>query len=265
MNIEKLLNIMAALRAPESGCPWDRAQDFKSIASFTIEEAYEVADAIERRAFDELKDELGDLLFQVVFHAQMAKECDAFDFKDVVDAICAKMIRRHPHVFAGERMADAEAQLQAWESLKATERAEKAKAEGRTLSALDGVAKSLPASQRALKLQKRAARVGFDWDDPADVLAKVSEELGEVEQAYKNVEGDARVLEELGDLFFTCINLSRKLGHDPEDAMASANRKFERRFKRIEAFLAKDGRGPEQSDLEEMEHLWQRAKSEEEA
>ena len=246
---------MARLRDPERGCPWDLEQSFATIAPYTVEEAYEVADAIERGDLHDLKDELGDLLLQVVFHARMAEEQGVFGFEDVVGAICDKMIRRHPHVFAEAAYRDVGEQNLAWESIKAEERA----AKGRAESVLDDVPAGLPALTRAVKLTRRAGRVGFDWPDPPAVLDKLHEEVAELE--VEIAAGDhAKAREELGDLLFVCANLARKLDLDPEDALRAANAKFIRRFGHIERSLAADGRKPEQSTLEEMEALWVEAK-----
>lgn len=258
-SLDRLLEIMARLRQPEGGCPWDVEQDFASVAPFTIEEAHEVADAIARGDMAGLADELGDLLFQVVFHAQMAREAGHFDFDDVVTGITDKMVRRHPHVFGDATVEDADAQTRAWEEHKAAEREAAAWAEGRMPSALDGVARGIPALMRAVKLQKRAARVGFDWSDVADVAAKVREELAELEAA----ERPDHAAEEAGDLLFAAANLARFRGIDPESALRDANAKFERRFRRVESLLAAAGRRPEDSDLAEMDRLWDRAKAEE--
>ncbi len=250
-NIDALLAIMARLRTPEGGCPWDLEQDFKTIAPYTVEEAYEVADAIEREAYGELKDELGDLLFQVVFHARMAEEESRFAFADVVEAICAKMIRRHPHVFEAEDGRDADDQIRLWEEMKAAERA----AKGQT-SVLDDVPVGLPGLTRAVKLGKRAARVGFDWGAAADVLAKIEEESQELAEAADS--GDARHMEEeFGDLLFNMGNLARKLDIDPEAALRRANEKFRTRFNYIEEKL---GERLGEADLDEMDALWNEAK-----
>jgi ATP diphosphatase len=252
-DISTLLEIMALLRDPERGCPWDREQDFGTIAPYTIEEAYEVADAIDRDDLQALREELGDLLLQVVFHAQMARELSAFDFGDVVAAICEKMIRRHPHVFAGETVADAEAQRDAWEGLKERER-------GSDSSVLDGVGLALPALMRAEKLGKRAGRVGFDWEDLGGVVAKVREELEEVEAA--SATGDpARRREEVGDLLFTVVNLARHLKVDPEEALRVANGKFETRFRRVETAVRDSGRNWDSFTPAELDALWQAAKA----
>lgn len=258
--IDELLEVMARLRDPEGGCPWDLEQDFASIAPYTIEEVYEVVEAIEAGDRAALKDELGDLLFQVVFHSRLAEEEGSFAFDDVARAITGKMIRRHPHVFGDASVAGAAAQTAAWEAQKAEERA--ARASG---GALDGVTATLPAQTRALKLQARAARVGFDWKRPAEVIAKIEEEIGELQAELAAGADPGRVEDELGDLMFACVNLARKLAVDPEGALRRANRKFERRFRAIERALAAEGRSPAQSDLAEMEALWQRAKASEAA
>lgn len=251
----RLIGIMAALRDPATGCPWDIEQDFASIAPYTIEEAHEVADAIHRKAWDELPGELGDLLLQVVFHAQMASEAGMFDFADVARAISDKLVARHPHVFGDEsRDKSAAQQVRDWEAIKATERAARAER-----GALDGVALGLPALTRAIKLQNRAARVGFDWPATDQVLDKLAEETAELVAARDS--GDAAHLaEEMGDLLFVVANLARHLNIDPEEALRAANAKFTRRFQSIEAALARDGRRPEESDLAEMDALWEAAK-----
>jgi len=261
----RLLEIMARLRDPDRGCAWDLQQTFATIAPYTVEEAYEVVDAIERGDLDDLKDELGDLLLQVVFHARIAEEQGAFAFADVAEAICDKMIRRHPHVFAETVYRDVGEQTLAWESLKAEERAAKGRAAKRqVVGVLDDVPPGLPALTRAVKLTKRAGRVGFDWPDPPAVLEKLHEEIAELE--VEIAAGDrAKAREELGDLLFVCANLARKLDLDPEDALRAANAKFIRRFGHIERSLAADGRKPEQSTLEEMEALWVEAKRAEKA
>jgi ATP diphosphatase len=259
--IERLLEIMTTLRDPDRGCPWDREQTFATIAPFTIEEAYEVADAIDRDDMDELRDELGDLLFQVVFYAQMAKEAGHFDFSAVVEAIAAKLTRRHPHVFADARVGNAAQQSEEWERHKAAERA--AKAATGSPSVLDGVSVALPALSRAVKLQRRAARVGFDWRELSEVLDKVAEELEEVRVEVAADAGRERLSHEIGDLLLASSNLARFAGIDPESALREANGRFERRFRRIEDWLAEQGRDPERSNLAEMEQLWRRAKEEE--
>jgi tetrapyrrole methylase family protein/MazG family protein/ATP diphosphatase len=254
----RLIEIMARLRDPAGGCPWDLEQTFATIAPYTIEEAYEVADAIERGDMAELEEELGDLLLQVVYHARMAEEAGAFDFAAVARAVCDKMVRRHPHVFGPEEVADAAAQTERWEAIKAQERARKG--QGSPTGALDGVPLALPALTRAAKLTRRAGRVGFDWPSCVEVLAKLREELGELEAEIEA--GDAqKAREELGDLLFVCANLARKLDVEPEEALRGANAKFVRRFRHIEARLAQLGRSPEQSDLPEMDALWNEAKA----
>ncbi|WP_417723688.1 nucleoside triphosphate pyrophosphohydrolase [Salipiger sp.] len=248
----RLLEIMRRLRDPRTGCPWDIEQDFATIAPYTIEEAYEVADAIEREAWDELKGELGDLLFQSVFHAQMASERGYFTFDEVADTMSDKMVARHPHVFGDEsRDKSAEQQTLDWETIKAAERASRAER-----GVLDGVAMGLPALMRAVKLQKRAARVGFDWPSTDEVIDKIVEEAQELREAD---DPDHRA-EEFGDLLFVMANLARHLDIDPEAALRGANAKFTRRFRSIEAALAADGRRPEDSDLAEMDALWDAAK-----
>ncbi|MAU41987.1 MAG: nucleoside triphosphate pyrophosphohydrolase [Kordiimonas sp.] len=266
-NISHLLNIMARLRNPEGGCAWDLQQTFDSIAPYTIEEAYEVADAIEKKDMDGLKDELGDLLLQVVFHAQMAKEKGYFDFNDVVDAISDKMVRRHPHVFSGEEQRDAEAQSNAWETQKAQERAAKNQHQDTPLSALDDLTHGLPALMRAVKLQKRAARVGFDWPEISQVLDKLQEELGELSEEIvtrsQNGANEDRILDEFGDVLFVYANLARHLNIDPEAALRSTNWKFERRFRAIEQYLWSKGRRPEDCSLAELDQIWNTVKAEE--
>ena len=257
--LARLLEIMRRLRAPD-GCPWDREQDFASIAPYTIEEAYEVADAIGRGDFDDLRDELGDLLFQVVFHARMAEEAGRFDFRAVVDAICEKMTRRHPHVFGEASIVDAQAQALAWERMKAAERAARQpQGDG---SALAGIARGLPEWQRAVKLQARAARVGFDWPGPGPVLEKLHEEIEEVRAEFSS--GDrARLQDEIGDILFVCANLARHAEVDVGAALRGANAKFERRFRRMEALASADGRELSSLPLQEQDGYWNRAKAEE--
>ena len=257
VGMTKLRAIMAALRHPVTGCPWDLEQTFATIAPYTIEEAHEVADAIERQAWGELPGELGDLLFQSVFHAQMAEEAGLFTFDDVVEAINAKMIARHPHVFGTEsNQKSAEQQTKDWEALKASERG--------SARVLDGVAMGLPALMRAVKLQKRAARVGFDWPSTDEVLGKLREEMEELVEARESL-GPEEVAEEFGDLLFVMANLARHMGVDPEAALRGANAKFTRRFQRIEDWLAEAGKRPSDSDLAEMDALWNRAKAEDKA
>ncbi|WP_235933335.1 nucleoside triphosphate pyrophosphohydrolase [Paragemmobacter ruber] len=255
--MDRLLAIMRRLRDPETGCPWDIAQDFASIAPYTIEEAHEVADVIARQAWGELRLELGDLLLQTVYHAQMAEEAGLFGFADVVAAISDKMVARHPHVFGQEsRDKSAAQQTEDWERIKAAERG--------PARVLDGVALGLPALTRAVKLQKRAARVGFDWPSTDEVVAKIAEEAAELVEARDRLT-EAEVAEEFGDLLFVMANLARHLKVDPEAALRAANAKFTRRFGRIEDWLADAGKTPEQSDLAEMDALWNRAKAEEKA
>lgn len=253
--VQRLLDIMRRLRDPREGCPWDLKQDFQSIAPYTIEEAYEVADAIERKAWNELRSELGDLLLQVVFHAQMASERGLFTFEDVVNAINDKMVRRHPHVFAGAMVRDAEQQTREWEAHKRAER-------GAHASLLDDVPRALPALARAEKLQMRAAAVGFDWNSAADVLPAVVAELAELEQAMAWAEARDQIRHELGDLFFTCTNLARHLQIDADGALRGANERFERRFRRMELLLRESGEDIDEAGLERLDELWQRAKSE---
>ena len=255
--IEELLEIMRRLRDPETGCPWDRKQDFSTIAPYTVEEAYEVADAIEHGDLEELKGELGDLLFQVVFHARMAEEQGAFAFEDVVDAIVEKMLRRHPHVFGDVEAGDDEALREAWEAEKERERRRR----GEPSSVLDGVARALPALVRADKLQKRAARVGFDWPDAETCLPKVEEELEELKEAMASGDRKGRV-HEAGDLLFAVVNLVRLLGLDPEQVLRRANDRFELRFRTMEKQLEEAGTDPRGLDLDAWEEAWLRAKEE---
>ncbi len=259
----RLVEIMSRLRTPGSGCPWDLEQDFSTIAPYTIEEAYEVADAIERADMGDLRDELGDLLFQVVFHSQMASEAGAFGFQDVAEAISDKMVRRHPHVFDTADGRSSDAQTTAWEDMKAAERAEKASGLDAP-SALDGVALALPALLRAEKLQKRAARSGFDWTDPKQIFEKLDEETAEVREAIA-AEDQSAVEDEIGDLLFVCANLARRLKVDPEAALRAANAKFERRFKAMEALAAKRGQAFADLDLDAQEALWGEVKTTERA
>ncbi len=257
--IERLLDIMQRLRDPESGCPWDRQQNYRSLVPYTLEEAYEVADAIEQGDLAHLPDELGDLLFQVVFYAQIGREEGRFDFDTVAEHICDKLVRRHPHVFAGETVDSAEQQTEAWEAHKHRER--QAKGGARTPGILDGVSLALPALSRAAKLQRRAARVGFDWPDTRGVIAKLREELAEVEAEIETGH-PARQQEEIGDLLFACVNLARHLAVDPETALRQASGKFERRFRQVERQIDQQG-GFEAASLDDMEAAWQQAKDEE--
>ncbi len=259
--IATLIDIVGRLRDPQSGCPWDREQTFKTIAPHTIEEAYEVADAIERQAMPELLEELGDLLFQVVFHAQIAAEAGQFDFYDVAAVVCEKMQRRHPHVFGDDVIKDVEQQRQAWERHKELER--KGDTNG-DAGLLDGIAMALPATVRAQKLQQRAAGVGFDWPDISGVFAKIEEELEEVAIELEQEAPRERIQDEIGDLLFACVNLARYAGVDAESALRSTNDKFVRRFRAIEQILADRGRSLEQADLEEMDAIWERVKEEQE-
>ncbi|MCU0730836.1 MAG: nucleoside triphosphate pyrophosphohydrolase [Hyphomonas sp.] len=261
---QELARIMARLRDPVSGCAWDLAQDFSTIAPYTIEEAYEVADAIERGDMGELRDELGDLLFQVMFHSRMAEEAGSFALADVVAAINDKMIRRHPHVFGEDRDGrSADEQTAAWEVMKAAERAKKAAADVPP-SALDGVARALPALLRAEKLQKRAARTGFDWTETPPIFDKLEEEIAEVKEAMAS--GDAEAIEdEVGDLLFVVANLARRLSVDPEQALRKANAKFERRFRAMEAAAAQEKIDFASLSLDKQEAYWQRVKKAERA
>ena len=263
-SISKLLDIMRQLRDPQTGCPWDLEQDFKSIAPYTIEEAYEVADAIERNDLDDLKDELGDLLLQVVFHSQMANEAEIFNFDDVVEAICEKMTRRHPHVFAGKSIGDAESQAKNWEAYKKQERLQKRSVKQSNKlnpenSVLSSVTAKLPSLTRAQKLTKQAAKVGFDWSDAGSVMHKVDEELAELKEAIAS-SNQEHITEEFGDLMFVMTNLARKLKIDPDASLRSANQKFIRRFHFIERQLAAQSKSLESTSLEEMDSLWNLAK-----
>jgi ATP diphosphatase len=261
-DMQALLEIMARLRDSVSGCPWDVQQDFASIAPYTIEEAYEVADAIDRGDLHDLKDELGDLLLQVVFHARMAEEGGHFAFADVVAAICDKMVRRHPHVFADASVADADAQTTAWEETKRIERERK---DGADRSALAGIARGLPEWQRAVKLQKRAARVGFDWPDVEPVFEKLHEELDEVREELAKGRGHVALEDEIGDVLFVCANLTRHAKVDFGAAMRRANAKFERRFRCMEAMAAEQGLSLDGMTLDQQDAYWNRAKLEERA
>jgi nucleoside triphosphate diphosphatase len=251
--MDRLLEIMAQLRHQQEGCPWDREQTFATIAPYTVEEAYEVADAIERNDMVDLKSELGDLLFQVVFHARMAEEQNKFEFDDVAQAIIDKMINRHPHVFGDAQIENAAAQTEAWENHKARERA------AQKAGILDGIAGTLPPISRAVKLQNRAARVGFDWPDAAQIFDKLTEEVAEIKAELKNMIPE-RLEDEMGDILFVCVNLARKLGVDPDRALKRTNTKFERRFGYIEQRLSEMGRTPGQSTLDEMDRLWNESK-----
>ena len=267
-DISRLIEIMTALRNPKSGCPWDIEQDFATIAPYTIEEAYEVADAIARGDLDDLRDELGDLLLQVVYHARMAEEAGEFSFGDVVEAITKKMIHRHPHVFGDETARSAGMAKGMWEKIKAEEKAEKRKAriargldpEEHGKGFLDGVPVALPALTRALKLQEKAAQVGFDWSEARPILDKIEEEIGELREAMDTADPKA-VKDEFGDLLFALVNLGRHLKIDAESALSGTNEKFRKRFHHVEQALEDSGRTLKDATLEEMEELWQQAKS----
>jgi ATP diphosphatase len=252
--IEKLLEVMATLRDPQKGCPWDLQQDFASVAPYTIEEAYEVADAIERQDITALRDELGDLLFQVVFHARMAEEVGEFDFDDVAAGINAKMLRRHPHVFGSDEQRKAGPEPESWEKIKASERVVHD-----DKSALAGVAKALPALKRAQKLGSRASTVGFDWPDRKGVREKIHEELGELEEAVGERDSD-HIDEEFGDLLFAVVNMARHLGVDPEKSLTAANYKFERRFRDMEQAIIASGDKLQEHSLESLDKEWRAAK-----
>jgi ATP diphosphatase len=261
-DISRLIEIMAALRTPKTGCPWDLEQNFATIAPYTIEEAYEVADAIARNDLGDLEEELGDLLLQVVFHARMAQEQDAFDFGDVVEAITTKLIRRHPHVFGDQHARDPESVKGLWDAIKAQEKKDKAaRAKPVHEGALAGVPVALPALTHALKLQSKASKVGFDWNDPRAVLRKIREEADEIEAALDR--DDPSAAAEVGDLLFAAVNLARHLDADPEALLRQTNRKFERRFSSIEQALATRGKAPQDATLAEMDALWDEAKAQE--
>lgn len=262
-DITRLLEIMARLRDPEQGCPWDREQTFNSILPFTLEEVYEVADAIERGDMEELRAELGDLLFQIVFYAQMAREQGLFGFGDVVSGISDKLVQRHPHVFGSAEITSSAAQTQAWEQQKEQERARKAAEEARHPSVLDNIPTTLTGLMRAAKLQRRVARVGFEWPDIMPVLDKIEEEIGELREALASGGKRDEMEHEIGDLLFACVNLARHADIDPEVAMRSVNRRFESRFRRVEALAREQGRPLAEMSLEQMDELWERAKAEE--
>jgi nucleoside triphosphate diphosphatase len=269
-DIHRLLEIMVALRTPITGCPWDLQQDFSTIVPYTIEEAYEVADAIERDDLNDLRDELGDLLLQVVFHARMAEEQDAFDFGDVVEAITRKMIRRHPHVFGDDSVRGVKLAKGMWEKIKAEEKAERRAAriargvdpEDHGKGFLDGIPMTFPALLRALKLQEKAARVGFDWKEPKPILDKIEEEIGELREAMSKDDKEA-MQDEFGDVLFALVNFGRHLGIDAESALRQTNDKFRRRFHYVEHELEREGKALADVDLEAMEALWQAAKGNE--
>jgi nucleoside triphosphate diphosphatase len=267
-DIGRLIEIMAALRTPKTGCPWDLEQDFSTIAPYTLEEAYEVADAIARNDLGDLQEELGDLLLQVVFHARMAQEQGAFDFGDVVEAITSKLIRRHPHVFGDQEARDPGRVKGLWEEIKAREKEAKAAqkaTQGKPApdGALAGVPVALPALTRALKLQSKASRVGFDWNDPRAVLRKIRDEADEIEAALDD--NDPGAAAEVGDLLFAAVNLARHLDADPEALLRQTNQKFERRFSAIEEALTMLGKAPQDATLAEMDALWDQAKAREAA
>lgn len=266
-SIQDLRQIMARLRDSERGCPWDREQTLETLVPYTLEEAYEVADAIRSGDDKELCDELGDLLFQIIFYTQIASEQNKFSFDDTVEAIATKLVRRHPHVFADEQIKSAEEQTRAWEKHKEKERKNKAAEENRGISVLEGVSLALPALVRAQKLQRRASRVGFDWKEMQSVIDKVEEELGEYKAEYFSTERfnasgqvSERIQEEMGDLLFSCVNLARHAGIDAESALREANSKFESRFHVIEKALSAQGKTVEAASLEEMDNLWEEAK-----
>ena len=261
ISINNLLSIMSHLRDPKTGCPWDLQQDFNSIAPYTIEEAYEVVDAIERQDMDELKHELGDLLFQVVFHAQIAKELGLFAFDDIVQSISDKLVRRHPHVFGDTQVLSAEEQAVAWITHKQKERAQKKSGEENSI--LDGITVGLPAITRAVKLQERTAQVGFDWPQIEPVLDKVAEELAETKHAIVNEQSEEKITEEVGDLLFSVINVARHAGIDPESALRRSNAKFERRFKAVELQVTARGLTMGQVSSDELEDIYQLIKASE--
>jgi len=265
IKIEKLLNIMEQLRDPEGGCPWDRKQTFESIVSHTIEEAYEVADAIEQKDFNELKGELGDLLFQVVFYAQLAKEQNLFEFQDIIDTLSEKLIRRHPHVFSSAEFADEQAVDANWEAEKEKERALKAQSDNKAESVLDNIPLALPALNRAYKIQKRCANVGFDWKTLPPVVDKIKEEIDEVlfevqRDDLNDQQRQVRIEDELGDLLFANVNLVRHLHCNPEKVLRQANHKFEKRFRLVELAVLKQGKQMSDCSLEELEDIWQEIK-----
>lgn len=262
-DMNRLLEIMARLRDPEQGCPWDRQQTFATILPFTLEEVYEVADAIERGDMEELRVELGDLLFQIVFYAQMAKEQGLFEFGDIVSGIADKLVQRHPHVFGSAEIRSAEAQTLAWEKQKEQERAQKAHDEARHASVLDNIPNTLTGLMRAAKLQRRVARVGFEWPDIMPVLDKIEEEIGELREALANGGKRDEMEHEIGDLMFACVNLARHADIDPEVAMRGVNRRFETRFRRVEELAREQGRTLPEMTLAQMDELWERAKAEE--
>ena len=261
--LDRLVEVMARLRDRETGCPWDIEQTFATVAPYTLEETYEVVEAIERNDPAAMKDELGDLLFQIAFHAQMGREAGLFDLDAIANHVCDKMIERHPHVFGDRDAKTAATVLANWENDKAAKREAQAKTDNKPLSALDGITMTLPATNRAVKLQKRAARVGFDWADSRDVLAKIREEVDELAVEMVDPANKDGMEDELGDVFFALINLARHLDVDPETALRRTNRKFERRFREMESRLAAQNRNLNATSLEEMERLWAEVKAEE--
>jgi len=262
MPIDNLLKIMVQLRDPTKGCPWDIDQTFETIAPYALEEAYEVVEAITNKDYENLRDELGDLLLQVVFHSQIAKESNLFNFEEVIDSICVKMINRHPHVFGNADITTSDEQLSSWETIKAEERAKKSNENSNSTSALDGVSVAYPALLRAQKLQKRAARVGFDWKYTEPVLSKLDEEICELKEALDNDLDKAQLEEELGDILFSCVNIARHLKLDAETALNKANRKFTKRFQFIEKSLKEElNIKPESADFSDLENRWIRAKT----
>ncbi|MDP9128340.1 MAG: nucleoside triphosphate pyrophosphohydrolase [Pseudomonadota bacterium] len=260
--LDRLVEIMARLRDPVRGCPWDLEQTFKTIAPYTLEETYEVVEAIENDDVKAMAGELGDLLFQIVFHAQIGREAGLFDLDSIAKGVADKMVERHPHVFAERQAKNAEDVLTNWESDKAARREAEAAAANRSVSALDDVSTALPATTRAVKLQKRAARVGFDWAEAGEVLAKIKEEINELEQEIAGGSGDA-MEDEMGDMFFAIVNLARKLEIDPETALRRTNRKFEKRFRAVESDVLGMGKRMEDTPLQDMEALWIKAKNDE--
>ncbi len=263
--MQRLLKVMAALRDPERGCPWDKQQTFATILPYTIEEVYEVAEAIDHKDMSALREELGDLLFQIVFYAQLAKEAGEFEFSDITAGISEKLEQRHPHVFGEADIATAEAQTQAWEQHKERERHAKAAEQQRSASVLDNVPVALPGLMRAMKLQRRAARLGFDWHDIEPVLEKIEEELAEVREVLAEGGDKGRLMHEVGDLIFACVNLARHAEVEPEVAMRGVNARFESRFRRVEELARQQNQRLDQMSLEEMDKLWDQAKAEETA
>lgn len=263
--MQRLLEVMASLRDPDHGCPWDKEQTFATILPYTLEEVYEVADAIDQKDMTALREELGDLLFQIVFYAQMAKEAGEFDFDDIAAKISEKLVQRHPHVFADAVIGSAEAQTHAWEQHKERERHSKASAQQRVASVLDNVPVALPGLMRSMKLQRRAARVGFDWPTIEPVLDKIEEELAEVREVLAHGADQEKMLHEVGDLLFACVNLGRHTGVDPEMAMRGVNSRFESRFRRVESLADEQNQTLAEMSLEEMDKLWDQAKAEEAA